>query len=173
VFFACKENSTTNSNGTAKTETAKKIPEGPLAQKLYVNYHQNPTSQQEKDENRLIEYAVEKNLDVKKTASGLYYIIEKTTNEPNLNQGQDIAADYRGTTLDGKEFDSSYKRGQPIKFKVGQMIPGWNEALTMMNKGSKGTLLIPSHLAYGSKGFPGAIGPNEPLVFELEIPLNF
>lgn len=173
AIISCKQSAETNDKAQAPAKEEFKIPDGPLAQKLYANYHQTPATQPQKDENRLIEYAVANNIDVERSASGLYYTIAKTTEEPNFNMGQDVAADYRGITLDGKEFDSSYKRGQPIRFKVGAMIPGWNEALTMMNKGSKATLLIPSSLAYGSRGFPGAIGPNEPLVFELEIPASF
>lgn len=179
-FLACKpaSNSTTAQTTEQTTEPAKvKIPEGPLAKKLYVNYHSAPTTQNQIDENRLIEYAVANNIDVDKTASGLYYSIEKTNESENYTKCAaqpcpKIKAHYRGTTLDGKEFDSSYKRNSPIEFMHGQMIPGWNEALLMMNPGSKGTLLIPSHLAYGKRGFPGSIGPNEPLVFTLETLAN-
>ncbi len=176
LFIACKP--APSSPIADETQPVKvKIPEGPLAQKLYANYHSTPATQPQKDENRLIEYAVANNLDVQKTASGLYYIIEKTNESENYTRCTaqpcvKIKANYKGMTLDGTEFDNSYKRGAPLEFMHGQMIPGWNEALLMMNPGSKATLLIPSHLAYGTRGFPGLIGPNEPLVFNLETLVN-
>ena len=74
-----------------------------------------------------------------------------------------------GTFIDGKEFDSSYKRGQPAEFPVGHVIPGWTEALQLMPVGSKWQLFIPPDLAYGARGAGGAIGPNETLVFEVEL----
>jgi len=140
-----------------------------LAASLYANFHENPTTQAQKDENALIDYAVDKNLDVKKTASGLYYIIHEQGTGPLLLHNQPTKAHYTGYTLDGKIFDSSHKRGKPLAFSVGQMVPGWNEALKMMNTGTKAKLLLPSHLAYGTRGFPGLIEPNAPLVFDLEI----
>ncbi len=140
-----------------------------LATRLYSRFHSNPTTQAQKDENLLIDYAVEKNLDVKRTDSGLYYIIHKEGMGPNLVHNQPTKAHYQGYTLDGKVFDSSHKRGVPISFNVGQMIPGWNEALKFMNAGTKAQLLIPSGLAYGKRGFPGLIAPDTPLVFDLEV----
>ena len=140
-----------------------------VAARLYQNYHDQPTTQAQKDENRLIDYAVDKNLDVTKTASGLYYVITQKGTGPLLLDRQPCKANYQGSLLSGKVFDSSYTRGKPITFSVGQMIAGWNEALLLMNAGTKATLLIPSHLAYGQRGFSNLIGPHEPLVFDLEI----
>ncbi len=140
-----------------------------LATRLYSRFHSNPTTQAQKDENVLIDYAVEKNLDVKRTNSGLYYLIHKQGKGANLVHNQPTKAHYQGYTIDGKVFDSSHKRGVPISFNVGQMIPGWNEALKFMNVGTKAQLLIPSGLAYGKRGFPGLIAPDTPLVFDLEV----
>ena len=70
--------------------------------------------------------------------------------------------------LDGKEFDSSYGRGEPMTFMPVQMITAWQEALAMMNPGSTATLLVPSRLAYGKNGYPGFIAPDTPLVFTFE-----
>jgi len=146
----------------------KKSDQGPLAKKLYTNYHWEPANIHEIEENELIDYAVTNNIDVTRSPSGLYYHVIKNNDSPNYKRGDEVLADYRGTFLNGKEFDSSYGRGEPIKFKVGTMNPSWNEGLTYMNKGSSGTLLVPSRLAYGAKGFPGYIEPNTPLIFTLE-----
>ena len=79
-----------------------------------------------------------------------------------------VTVNYSGTLLDGTEFDSSYKRGQPAQFPVSNVIPGWTEALTQMKVGSKWQLFIPSELAYGEPGRPG-IPPNSVLIFEMEL----
>jgi len=168
-FIACKssDNSTVKDSSSIK-KAAKKIPEGPLAKKLYANYHWDPVSLDQKEENQLIDYALTNNIDATRSPSGLYYYVKKTSDSPNYKRGDEVVADYRGTFLSGEEFDSSYGRGEPIKFKVGQMNPSWNEGLTYMNKGASGTFLVPSRLGYGAKGFPGYIEPNTPLVFTLE-----
>ena len=164
LFAGCKS----GNEPTAPTKSAVKVPEGPLAQKLYANYHTDPQTIDQKEENQLIEYAVNNNIDVTRSPSGLYYHVVKTSDGPNYVRGDEVTTDYRGVFLNGKEFDSSYGRGEPIKFKVGQMNPSWNEGLTYMNQGSSATFLVPSRLAYGAKGFPGYIEPNTPLVFTLE-----
>ena len=76
---------------------------------------------------------------------------------------------YKGTFINGTEFDSSYKRGKPAEFPVGGVIPGWTEALQLMPVGSKWELYVPPDLAYGSRGAGGAIGPNQTLIFEVEL----
>jgi FKBP-type peptidyl-prolyl cis-trans isomerase len=80
-----------------------------------------------------------------------------------------VSVNYRGTLLDGKEFDSSYKRGQPATFPVTGVIPGWTEALQLMNVGTKAKLFIPSNLAYGERAAGPDIGPNSTLIFEIEL----
>jgi len=80
-----------------------------------------------------------------------------------------VSVNYRGTFLNGTEFDSSYKRGQPAQFPVNRVIHGWTEALTHMKVGSKWQLFIPSELAYGQSGFPPRIEPNTTLIFEVEL----
>jgi FKBP-type peptidyl-prolyl cis-trans isomerase FklB len=76
---------------------------------------------------------------------------------------------YKGTFINGTEFDSSYKRGQPASFAVNGVIKGWTEALQLMPVGSKWQLFVPSELAYGQRGAGGAIGPNQTLLFEVEL----
>jgi FKBP-type peptidyl-prolyl cis-trans isomerase FklB len=80
-----------------------------------------------------------------------------------------VTVNYKGTLIDGTEFDSSYKRGQPATFAVNGVIPGWTEALQLMKEGSKWQMFIPSNLAYGERGAGGAIGPNAVLIFEVEL----
>jgi len=76
---------------------------------------------------------------------------------------------YRGTLVNGEEFDSSYKRGEPATFAVNAVIEGWQEILPMMPAGSKWKVAIPAELAYGSQGTGGQIGPSETLVFDIEL----
>ena len=80
-----------------------------------------------------------------------------------------IVAHYKGTLINGKEFDSSYGRGQPATFAVNQVIQGWQEILPLMPTGSKWKVVIPSNLAYGPRGAGANIGPNETLIFEVEL----
>jgi FKBP-type peptidyl-prolyl cis-trans isomerase FklB len=101
--------------------------------------------------------------------SGLQYKIEKEGTGPKPKASDTVVCNYRGTFINGTEFDSSYKRGQPATFPVGGVIKGWTEALQMMPVGSKWELFIPSDLAYGPRGAGGVIGPNATLIFEVEL----
>ena len=101
--------------------------------------------------------------------SGLQYKVLKEGMGPKPSAGHSVVCNYRGTLLDNTEFDSSYKRGQPATFQVGQVIKGWTEALQLMPVGSKWQLFIPSELAYGQRGAGTDIGPNATLIFEVEL----
>jgi FKBP-type peptidyl-prolyl cis-trans isomerase len=102
--------------------------------------------------------------------SGLQYKIIKEGTGPKPTAEDTVLCHYRGTLVDNTEFDSSYKRGQPLKIPVGGVIKGWTEAIQLMPVGSKWQLFIPSDLAYGERGAPGSpIGPNSTLVFEVEL----
>jgi FKBP-type peptidyl-prolyl cis-trans isomerase FklB len=101
--------------------------------------------------------------------SGLQYKIITAGTGPKPASTDTVVCNYKGTLLDGTEFDSSYKRGQPASFPVGQVIKGWTEALQLMPVGSKWELFIPPDLAYGSRGAGGVIGPNATLIFEVEL----
>jgi len=101
--------------------------------------------------------------------SGLQYKIETAGTGPKPTTSDTVTCNYRGTLIDGKEFDSSYKRGAPASFPVGGVIKGWTEALQLMPVGSKWQLFIPPDLAYGDRGAGGDIGPGETLIFEVEL----
>jgi FKBP-type peptidyl-prolyl cis-trans isomerase len=100
--------------------------------------------------------------------SGLQYKILKQGAGPKPTTTDSVSCNYRGTFINGTEFDSSYKSGQPVSFPVTGVIKGWTEALQLMPVGSKWQLVIPPDLAYGEAGRPG-IGPSSTLVFEVEL----
>jgi FKBP-type peptidyl-prolyl cis-trans isomerase FklB len=100
---------------------------------------------------------------------GLQYKILTVGTGPKPTASDSVVCNYRGTLINGTEFDSSYKRGQPATFGVGQVIKGWTEALQLMPVGSKWQLVIPSSLAYGERGAGADIGPNATLIFEVEL----
>jgi FKBP-type peptidyl-prolyl cis-trans isomerase FklB len=106
---------------------------------------------------------------VKTTPTGLQYKVVKEGNGPSPKETDTVETHYRGTLLDGKEFDSSYKRNEPASFPVNRVIKGWTEALQMMKVGSKYELWIPAALAYGERGAGQDIGANETLHFEVEL----
>jgi len=100
--------------------------------------------------------------------SGLQYKVLTEGSGKMPKATDSVTVHYRGTLIDGKEFDSSYKRGQPATFQVGKVIRGWTEALQLMKEGSKWELFIPPQLAYGDRG-TGSIPPNSTLIFEVEL----
>ncbi len=100
---------------------------------------------------------------------GLQYKVLTEGTGPKPTANDTVTVNYRGTLINGKEFDSSYKRGQPATFQVGGVIKGWTEALQLMPVGSKWQLFIPADLAYGDRGAGGDIGPGETLIFEVEL----
>ncbi len=103
------------------------------------------------------------------TESGLQYEVLTEGTGPKPTSSDQVTVNYKGTLLDGTQFDSSYDRGEPATFPVGGVIPGWIEALQLMPVGSKWKLFIPPDLAYGSRGAGGVIGPNSALIFEIEL----
>ncbi|MFO7557948.1 MAG: FKBP-type peptidyl-prolyl cis-trans isomerase [Desulfobacterales bacterium] len=103
------------------------------------------------------------------TESGLQYLIIENGDGPKPVKTDMVKVHYTGTTIEGEEFDSSYKRGEPAVFPVTGVIKGWTEALLLMNVGSKYKLFIPSELAYGERGAGPTIAPNAVLLFEVEL----
>ena len=101
--------------------------------------------------------------------SGLQYKILKAGDVKKPTETDTVLCNYRGTLIDGTQFDASYQTGQPVAFEIRSVIPGWKEALQLMPVGSKWQLFIPPELAYGQRGSGMIIGPESTLVFELEL----
>jgi FKBP-type peptidyl-prolyl cis-trans isomerase FkpA len=107
---------------------------------------------------------------IKTTASGLQYeVLTEGTGKTKPTATSNVTVHYKGTTIDGKEFDSSYSRGEPTSFPLNGVIPGWTEGVQLMTEGAKYRFFIPPNLAYGESGAGSAIGPNETLIFEVEL----
>lgn len=110
--------------------------------------------------------------DVKVTPSGLKYVIHTEGKGPVAKQGESLYVHYYGVSVsDSKRFDSSFSRGAAFNFPVGtgMVIPGWDEALLLLKKGTKAVVFIPGNLAYGEQGIPDMIEPNAELAFYLEV----
>ncbi|MDE6467761.1 MAG: FKBP-type peptidyl-prolyl cis-trans isomerase, partial [Muribaculaceae bacterium] len=107
--------------------------------------------------------------EVRTTASGLQYEVLEEGSGAQPKAGDSVTVHYTGKLIDGTVFDSSVDRGEPATFGVTQVIPGWVEALQLMKAGSKWRLFIPSDLAYGPQGAGGVIGPNQTLIFDVEL----
>lgn len=129
--------------------------------------------QRQKDDVILQDYLKKNNLKAERDTSGIYYIITQRGTGEKPAVGKTVAVQYRGTLLNGKEFDSSAKGngGKPIEFVlgVGQVIPGWDKGIALLPKGSKAVLLIPSSLAYGQRGAGADIPADAPLRFDVEL----
>ena len=110
-----------------------------------------------------------KRSEVKTTDSGLQYEVLEEGDGPRPEAGDQVVVHYTGKLIDGTVFDSSEERGEPATFGVTQVFPGWVEALQLMKAGSKWRLFIPSQLAYGPQGAGGVIGPNQTLIFDVNL----
>lgn len=106
---------------------------------------------------------------VEVTESGLQFEVLEEGEGASPSEDDTVTVHYKGELIDGTEFDSSYERGEPATFPLGNVIPGWTEALQKMQEGGKARLVIPPDLAYGEQGAGNRIGPNETLVFEVEL----
>jgi len=104
------------------------------------------------------------------TASGLQYeVLTPGTGTASPSSTDNVTVHYKGTTIDGTEFDSSYSRGEPATFPLNRVIAGWTEGVQLMKEGAKYRFYIPSELAYGEQGAGRAIGPNSTLIFDVEL----
>lgn len=163
LLLACKEG--TKSELQSSTKEPKNIDFGGL----YQYYHSNPKTLDQVEENKIIDFLGDNKMDAVRSRSGVYIADHKVGSGDSIKWGDHIYVHYKGYFLNGTEFDSSIKRGEPINFRVGSMVAGWNEALPFLKVGSKATFLLPSHMGYGKKGFPGYVGPDEIILFDIEI----
>lgn len=151
------------------TEPAISIEE---AQKLineYLTDLQKKAEDAAKEAGRKFLEENKKNPDVKETASGLQYVVEKEGEGASPKADDEVTVHYTGRLLDGTVFDSSVNRGEPATFPLNRVIPGWTEGVQLMKEGAKYTFFIPSDLAYGPQGIQGAIPPHSTLIFEVEL----
>ncbi|MCW3122414.1 MAG: hypothetical protein JWQ38_1906 [Flavipsychrobacter sp.] len=136
---------------------------------------QDVVDQATTDDKLLQAYFAKNSIKASKTPSGLYYTISKQGTGPTAKPGKKVTMNYTGKTMDGKTFDSNqdpkFNHVQPFPFVLGQgqVIKGWDEGIQLLQKGSKGTLFIPSGMGYGPSGMGGAIPPNAVLIFDVEV----
>ncbi len=167
--------------GSAATQQAsEEMPQGPevdedkAIMQLSAFLNADPATLAEKQENAIINYAIDEIIPLKRTASGLFYRILEEGEGAFLAWGDYVTAHYKGYLLDGKVFDSSYRKGRPTQFYIGNMIDGWNEGLQLIKPGGSIQLFVPSALGYGEEGVPDGkegyvIPPDTPLVFEVKV----
>lgn len=151
------------------TEPAMKVEE---AQKLiqdYLNDLQKKAEDAAKAAGKAFLEENKKKEEVKETSSGLQYVVEKEGEGAQPTAEDEVTVHYTGKLLDGTVFDSSVNRGEPATFPLNRVIPGWTEGVQLMKEGSKFTFFIPSDLAYGPQGIPGAIPPHSTLIFDVEL----
>ena len=142
------------------------------AQKLiqeYLSDLQNKAEEAAKAAGKKFLEENKSNADVKETASGLQYVVEKEGTGAQPTAEDEVTVHYTGRLLDGTVFDSSVNRGEPATFPLNRVIPGWTEGVQLMKEGAKYTFFIPSDLAYGPQGIPGAIPPHSTLIFDVEL----
>tara|TARA_B100000029_G_C17547054_1_gene948810 strand:+ start:18 stop:893 length:876 start_codon:yes stop_codon:yes gene_type:complete len=143
-----------------------------------VQYEKMQQEMEQQNENQLSidlelidNYLKENNINATKAESGLHYVVTKKGIGENAAPGDNVTVHYTGMLLNGEVFDSSLERNQPFSFQLGQgmVIRGWDEGITYFNKGSEGTLYIPSSLGYGPSGAGGVIPPNAILIFDIQV----
>lgn len=133
-------------------------------------YLQAALAQLQRDKDTIDAYVIDKKMAVQRTRTGITYTVTQQGTGPKPAKGQEVAVHYEGRLLDGKVFDSSYPRNQPIAFPIGEgkVIPGWDEGIALFNEGGKGTIIIPSPMAYGPRAM-GDIPEHSILVFDIEL----
>lgn len=142
------------------------------AQKLiqdYLNDLQSKAEEAAKAAGKKFLEENKKKENVKETPSGLQYVVEKEGEGATPTAEDEVTVHYTGRLLDGTVFDSSVNRGEPATFPLNRVIPGWTEGVQLMKEGAKYTFFIPSDLAYGPQGVPGAIPPHSTLIFDVEL----
>ncbi|MCM1004943.1 MAG: FKBP-type peptidyl-prolyl cis-trans isomerase [Prevotella sp.] len=135
----------------------------------YLQKLQGELEAKAKEEGKKFLEENKKKAEVKETASGLQYVVEKEGTGAQPTATSEVTVHYTGKLLDGTVFDSSLNRGEPATFPLNRVIPGWTEGVQLMKEGAKYTFFIPSDLAYGAQGVPNAIPPHSTLIFEVEL----
>lgn len=145
----------------------------PTQMQMYLGVYLQKLAMQQAEENlKKGQEFLEKNRKepgVDTLANGIQYKVLKAGNGPKPGATDKVKVHYKGTLIDGTEFDSSIKRGEPAEFYLNQVIPGWTQAIQQMPQGSQWIIYIPSEQAYGQRGAGSSIGPNETLIFEVEL----
>ncbi|MDE7402712.1 MAG: FKBP-type peptidyl-prolyl cis-trans isomerase [Muribaculaceae bacterium] len=143
------------------------------AQKLiqdYLNDLQEKADAQARQAGKeFLEQTKKEVANIQETASGLLYVVDKEGEGAQPAATDEVTVHYTGKLIDGTVFDSSVNRGEPATFPLNRVIPGWTEGVQLMKEGAKYTFFIPSDLAYGAQGVPGAIPPHSTLIFEVEL----
>lgn len=163
ILFSC------GNSPSSSTPPPPPANEDDLLLRLSAELVDNPQTQAEKDKNAIINYALDNSIEVQATPEGLYYQIIEEGEGEHPKWGDYVTAHYKGYTLDGVIFDSSYRREKPMQFYIGNMIRGWNQGIPLLKPKGKAIFMIPSKLAYGDRGVASLIPPNSPLIFELEL----
>lgn len=163
-----------NEEQTTKSTVVEAPPEEEVLLRLTQKLTANPQDFTQKEQNALIQFAIDSLWNVEQTASGIWYDVVQQGSGDSLFWGDRLEVHYVGYFLNGQQFDSSYDRKRPLQFYIGNMIDGWNEALQLASVGSEFRLLVPSRLAYGEEGLITAVGdtlvpPNEGLAFKIEV----
>ncbi|NND34922.1 MAG: hypothetical protein HKN76_20215 [Saprospiraceae bacterium] len=122
-----------------------------------------------RQQNEVVNYIIDKKWDLQMGSGGIFYHIIAAGEDLKASWGTRVSVHYNGYDLEGNVFDSSYKRAQSFKFYVGNVIPGWNQALPLLGKGGKAFFLIPAYLAYADEGFMDLVPPGQHLIFYIEL----
>lgn len=175
TFCACASDSSKQKTPEiVAEEKAAPVDEDDLVIRLSSDLITEPYTQAEKDQNAILNYAMDNSLDVQAANNGLYYQILKKGEGDFIKWGDQIVTHYKGYFLDGQVFDSSYRKDKPMTFYVGNVIQGWNEGLQKIKPGGKMLLLVPSPLGYGDQAIKDKkdriiIPENSVLIFEIEV----
>ena len=167
IFCLSCQNGEQNASSETLNWSIPKISEDDLIVKLSVAMLS--AEQDSFDRNQLLDFIVHRGWDMSFDDAGYFYYILENGKDPRPAWGDKVTVHYNGYLLDGHRFDSSWSRGKPFSFYVGNVISGWNKALTHLGIEGRGVFLIPSNLAYGSAGFKDLVPPDEHLLFEIQL----
>ncbi len=161
-----------SSDKPTEVEVSWEVPQGDedgLLMHYATHMTANPQDTAAIEQNELIEFLVEKGWQMEHDPAGIFYHVIEPGSGVIPEWGSRVQVHYHGYALDGRKFDSTYDRDEPFTFYVGNVVRGWNLSLYHLKPGGRGVFLIPAHLAYGSEGFGRLVGPNEHLLFEIEL----